>query len=149
MPFLEDLSSSAADSIVSAVSSNPVLAGTAVAGVAAVGTVLLVKTIYDNINVVSALDQTDLSRYTDLKNAWKINFPGKRYPKDWTLNDNKPTIQINLQESGKILHEEAERLRQYCTYEQETRATILSHIGELFISISKRSVIADITIRRK
>ena len=76
MPFLEDLSSSAADSIVSAVSSNPVLAGTAVAGVAAVGTVLLVKTIYDNINVVSALDQTDLSRYTDLKNAWKINFPG-------------------------------------------------------------------------
>ena len=130
---------------------NPV-AAVGVVGVAglAMGAVMLTRKIRTEWNKVDDLSKSDLERYTNLIRAYRENFPEtEELPECWALEGNKPHAEINFEETGLRLKAEAVALNKRTSYDHDVRATILTHIGTLFISISKRSQIGDIIQRRK
>lgn len=114
----------------------------------AMGAVMLTRKNHTEWDRVRDLSEYDLERYTNLIRAYRESFPEtNELPEFWALKGNKPCAEINFEETGLRLKAEAVALNTRNAYDHDVRATILTHIGDLFISISKRSIIGDMLIR--
>ena len=108
--------------------------------VTAIASVMIIRAIHQKMTEVKPLNKEDLRRHENLIKAKKRYFPSVEISDDWLLtSDKKPPKKLNFEETGKNLKNHAQALNVYNSPDHDARATMLDHIGDLFISISKRS----------
>ena len=128
-----------AQDIGTVVAQHPIAVTAVIAGAGiAIGAVALARKIKDSL---LSLSSEDLARYRELVQAKSV-FSNNHLPKEWILTEKKhPTHRLDFEETAHRLKAEAAALSQVNSYDYDTRATLLSHIGDLFNSMNKRSTV--------
>ncbi len=99
----------------------------------------LTRKIHHDLNTVAVFTSTDLVRHQNILKIRQKYFSSTDIPDYWILKDNKPTSELDLEIQGQRLMVEASTLGQACNYENNIHEIILADIGELFLSLSKRT----------
>ena len=137
----KDIAGQVEGQILDTMAKNPGIAAAALGLVA--GTVVLAKIVYNSLTEIPEFSKAELARHHALLSLWKKHFPEKDIPPDWLLEKNKPKVALDLVLNGRRLKAEAESIRKSHTHDHEARAMMLNHIGDLFLSMSKRWKIRD------
>jgi hypothetical protein len=139
--FLESASSNVLESILE----RPIVTGVAmIGGAAALGTIILYETASQSFRPTE-LSALDLARHAKLLSARKSFLPDQRVPDEWMLNNNKPKYPCEFKETSSQFFEEVSRLNEFNCYDSDAQAFFLTCIGDLYFSLSKRTVFGDIT----